>query len=1824
MNAAELVSELESLGVHLWEDDGQLRFRAPKGVMTEERRQAIRSCREELLAHLRGGEAAVLATPDRENRFEPFPLTDVQTAYLLGRRDAFAYGGVACHGYGELAYDELDPDRLAAAWRTVVSRHDMLRAVIDPAGGHQRVLPEVPDYHIEVTDLRGAEPARVAAVRGQLREELGNAVYDPASWPLFGLKVTLADDGAVLHFSIDFLIADFISIQILLDELHAYYADPNCQLPQPAIGFRDYLAAERALRSGSRYERDREYWWARLDELPPAPTLPVLPSPKRGDEVRFSRWEEHLSPEVWSALKRRAGDNGVSASGAVMAAYAEVIGRWSRHSRFTLDLTLLNRLPLHADVGAVVGDFTSVELLTVDRDVSAPFAQRARSLQQQLWADLDHRLYSGVEALREIARRRGPEAALMPVVFTSAIGLAGQDGEKSEGAAATGQAGRLVGGISQTPQVWIDCQNMERDGGLSTNWDVRDGVFPPGLIDAMFPAFVDLLHRMATDDETWQATEPVTPPVEQLHRRAAINDTAGPLPEGLLHEAVVAQAQASPDRVAVHAPGRVLTFGELLAQARAVAHELRARGCRPGELVGVVMDKGWEQAVAVLGTLLAGGAYVPVDTVQPPARRTDMLTSAGVRSVLTQSWLAHGPWPPGVSAVEVDTLAPATSPVAPAEPPAAPDDLAYVIYTSGSTGTPKGVMISHRGARNTIDDINERFGVGPEDRVLGLANLGFDLSVYDVFGPLAAGGSLVLPEAERRGDPSHWADLIATEGITLWNSVPAQMQMLSDYLAAVPEAALPSLRVALLSGDWIPVGLPDRIRARVPGLSVVSLGGATEASIWSIAYPIGEVDPAWRSIPYGYPLRNQTFHVLDEYGRPCPDQVTGELYIGGSGVALGYLNDPQRTAERFVTVPGIEERLYRTGDLGRFLPDGAIEFLGREDAQVKIRGHRIELAEVETALQSHPAVAAGVALVEGERSLERRLVGFVESARRAAPAPEAAGDTPPRGELERAGTTVLDGVDTDAYLAYTRALDEVGLLAMAETLVRLGGLAEAGAGDSPAELVERMGVAGAYGRLVRRWVAALREEGYLRPDPNTGALSLAEEVAGDLKERLAAAWERAEAARAAAGDETPLISYFRTSIDHLPSLLRGEEDPLRLLFPEGGVEVSANLYEDALFNRWANRVAAQAVAHLAQRRAASGEPLRVLEVGAGAGGTSAEVLEALAGLDVDYLYTDLSQFFLNQARERFGDRPGLRYAVYDLDADPRGQGLLPNSFDLVIAGDVLHATSNAGRALERLRELLVPDGRLVMLEMTRDHYQIMTSLELLVRLDERAGDFTDVRQGTDRTFLDAGQWERLIDEAGGRIETRLPEDDPFLGELGMHVVVARFKSDREPVRVAELTEYLGQRLPEYMVPGTIQVVDALPLTDNGKVDRAALESWLPRRATENSAAPVEEPRDELEARLATVWGEVLGVEQVGRSADFFQLGGDSLLAAQLTGRLIEELPEAEGRFFDELLRQVLEKPTVAALAANLGGADSPLETGEESTAGLIPMGGEGTGPLQALLHDGTGQLESVAALAEALTANGPVVGVALGELGDDATAPELLPERLAAGYAAHLADRADDEVHLIGVRLGGVLALDVARLLTEAGVRVHLSVIASAPLSYTVEDELLGDALFAREAGCDSTTAGLPPATTLGSALDRVLADSPNRVASGALAAADPELEAADADSAARWSGLRAALGPDISEVELAYRRDVFDRLLRAAAAPPDLWAGDLTLLVPKEATGLWPDPGAEPTGGWQHVCLGEIEVVEVPGDDVTCLHPGQVERVAQVLSEAARGELRT
>ncbi|MBJ9589548.1 non-ribosomal peptide synthetase [Burkholderia seminalis] len=918
----------------------------------------------------------------------PFDLSAVQQAYWLGRGDGEVLGNVSCHAFLEFRSQALDPVRLDAACRRVRERHPMLRARF--AGGRQQILAASDAPVLAHADWRGKTAADAETEWASLRAFRSHECLDVEHAQVFMMGLVQMPGGEDrVWLSVDLLAADVDSVRLLMQEIGVAYAEPSALPDAPSTWFPAWLA-RRAADTRDARAAARDAWHAKLATLPEGPALPLARAPEAIRAPRFSRIAHTLSTDELARLQARAAQHGVTLSSVFGAAFAAVLARWSGRHAFLLNVPLFDRHGDAPDLGRVIADFTTLLLVECDVQADASAADAVRVFQQRLHGAIAHAAYPALDVLRDARRQGTPRAA--PVVFSCNLGDAPFVPE-----AFARVFGDLHDMISQTPQVWLDHQLYRVPDGALLAWDSVDGLFPDGMVDAMFGAYVALVQALC--DRDWRLPIAVELPSAQRRVREALNAQPAPGRPRTLHRDFFAGAAREPAAVALRCGGQVVTRGELAAQALAIAGGLRAAGIGHGDAVEISLPRGPAQVSAVFGVLAAGACYVPLDIAQPAARKALIERAAGVKAVIGDTARTDAPVPHW-SIAALMRHAPLAAPLA-----VAPRATAYVIYTSGSTGVPKGVEMTHAAAVNTIDAIDALLGVSADDRLLAVSALDFDLSVYDLFGVLGAGAELVLPTQDDARDAARWIELIAQHRVTLWNSAPALLEM----ALAVPVAkdACRSVRAALLSGDWIALDLPARLRERCgDACAFHALGGATEAGIWSNVQTVRDVPPHWRSIPYGRPLPGQAWRVVDADGRDAPDYVPGELLIGGDSLARGYRNDPGLTAQRFVQ--HASGRWYRTGDRGRYWPDGTLEFLGREDRQVKVRGHRIELGEIEAALAAHPRIDGACASVaNGE--VARIVAAFVPSdcVADAAPSPLADAGTADTVQAEAAVARVV-------------------------------------------------------------------------------------------------------------------------------------------------------------------------------------------------------------------------------------------------------------------------------------------------------------------------------------------------------------------------------------------------------------------------------------------------------------------------------------------------------------------------------------------------------------------------------------------------------------------------------------------------------------------------------------------------------------------------------------------------------------------------------------------------------------------------------------------------
>ncbi len=879
---------------------------------------------------------------------------------------------------------DLNVPALREALQRVVGRHEALRTSISRIDGRPvQVVSESVAVPIEVTDGLACQ-----AVASEV-----SAPFDLAAGPLIRARLfRIAAGEHLLAITIHHLVADLWSCGILLHELAACYAEvatgSPAELADLGLQYPDFCLWERDWLAGERLEALRGYWCDRMAGVAQELDLPADHLRPPVQTLRGHQVEVSLSAELSSRVRDLVRTYRVTPFAVMLAAFQILISRCTQQDDFVVSTGTATRTP---ETEQVVGCFINIIPLRGSIAGDQTFAELLTSVSEATLGALDHsgmpfdQLISDLRPRRDLSRN--PFAQVMFILQNAPISAPALPGL----AVSVEHADR--GGA----QCDLNIQLRDEDGHYSGFAEYAADLFEPETVRAIWARFETLLSCAVADPDRPIHDLPWLPDATIERQVRDWNLTAAPVEERCIHQLFEGRVAAAPAAPALAWPGGQMEYAELDRRAEAIAARLADLGAGPDVPVAICLERSPELVTAALAVLKAGGAYVPLDASYPAERLAFMLADARPAVLVTSSELlgrlpvdaATGEVRGGDGRISVLRLDDGASRLAePAERaarhrvPAVPGGLAYIIYTSGSTGNPKGVAVTHSGAVNNIADLNRREGVGPGDRVLALSASGFDMSVYELLGMLCAGGTVILPEPAMARDPRHWADLIEAHQVTIWNSAPSLLEALVDAYGD-RRPARPSLRAAFLGGDWIPVGLPGRARALFPQLSVHALGGATEASIHSIDFPVGEVGADWLHIPYGRPMANQQALIVDRQLRVVPPGVPGELCLAGLGLSRGYLRRPGLTAARFVPHPyagafaGIPPgaRMYLTGDSCRYAADGTIHLIGRLDHQVKVRGFRIELGEVDTALRRHPAITAAVTVARRDDS--GRGVGLV-------------------------------------------------------------------------------------------------------------------------------------------------------------------------------------------------------------------------------------------------------------------------------------------------------------------------------------------------------------------------------------------------------------------------------------------------------------------------------------------------------------------------------------------------------------------------------------------------------------------------------------------------------------------------------------------------------------------------------------------------------------------------------------------------------------------------------------------------------------------------------
>lgn len=923
-----------------------------------------------------------------------FPLSGAQSRLFI--IDQFE-NNIAYNVSIEMALvKNIDKKKVIHAFQKIVDRHEALRtyfAIEDNIP--KQFIQDKLDFHLDNIDIAKKD---IPEFKKRFVKP-----FDLSTPPLFraALLNIKRSDKAILLFDVHHIVADGASIGVILKEFKAIYE--GREIEDEPVQYKDYTAWYESLQRNNTFKKQEEYWINNFSMIDyDTSTLLNLPTDFSRPRVQSYEGETiKLNLDSWltAALKQFAIKQKISLYMLLFAAFNILLGKYTGQKDIVVGSPIAARP--HADLFDSVGMFVNM----------MPIMNRLEN-ENRFIDFLDKVKKSAIDAYEN-----------QNCPFENLVNKLG-----------------LVGNYSSNPlfnvvfvMLNIDFNNFYLENNLVKPKQIKNKIskfdlmleaaesedrielvfeystrlFKSSTIEQMAQHYNTLLKSIIQNPFAHIKDLEIFSSKEKKRILKQFNDTKKEYQETkLIHQLFEEKAASQPDSTAVCYNNMQITYQALNEYANQLARTLKAQGVGKNTLVGIFIGRSLGMIAGILGILKSGGAYVPLEEYLPENRVRVIIDSLNLKFLIADTEENLNKLTPIVSDdLNISTIfcpfnienkhkqqAVSKKLIELRQiqsyektnllPKITSDDTAYIIFTSGSTGVPKGVEVAHKPVINLIEWVNNTFKINEKDKLLFVTSLSFDLSVYDVFGILGAGGSLRLANREEIREPEKLYDIMVNEDITFWDSAPAMLQQIAPFFKKEGSEKRKNrdLRLVFLSGDWIPITMPETVKRCFANAKFISLGGATEAVIWSNFFPVGNIKPEWKSIPYGKPIQNAKYYILDESLNPCPIGVPGDLYIGGECLAKGYKNDEALSSKKFIANPFCEnERIYHTGDIAKYFSDGNIEFLGRKDGQVKIRGFRVELGEIETHLLNMDEIEKAVVIVDQSKNNESYLACYYVS-----------------------------------------------------------------------------------------------------------------------------------------------------------------------------------------------------------------------------------------------------------------------------------------------------------------------------------------------------------------------------------------------------------------------------------------------------------------------------------------------------------------------------------------------------------------------------------------------------------------------------------------------------------------------------------------------------------------------------------------------------------------------------------------------------------------------------------------------------------------------------
>jgi len=1464
----------------------------------------------------------------------------------------------------------LDVAALQHALDALVVRHETLRTTFVAVDGvPMQVIADPAPVPLPLHDLTAMPEVAGKDEAMRLVREEAERPFDLAQGPIFraGL-VRLATTQHILLLSMHHIISDGWSKGVLMRELtqlyDAYATGTPANLPALAIQYADFAVWQRSWLQGDALDKQLSYWKTQLAELP-ALQLPTDHPRPQMQTFRGAAAARRLSPALANQLTALSRVEKSSLFMVVLAAFDVLLSRYSGQDDFAVGTAIANRN--HAEIENIIGFFVNSLVMRANLSGNPTFREvlgRVREVSLNAYAHQDLPFEQLVEELHPTRDLSGTPLIQVMLTLQNAPG------------GTVDPAGLRMSSIEtaiNTSKFDLTLFVIGDEAGLLLDAEYKSDLFEAATIDRMLANMEVLLTAIVADPDQRIADLPILAPAEREHLLRGWNASAPTAPTECLHERFATQAVAHAEDVAVVCDGAKLTYRALNERANQLAHHLRGLGVGPEVCVGLSMERSIDLIVGILGILKAGGAYVPLDPAYPRERLSFILNDSHAAIIVTQATLLDR-LPAtrrdvtlsenGVAlplAVCLDEDWPRIAENSTSNPVAAtqPTNLAYVIYTSGSTGQPKGVLIPHAQAMRLFTATDAWYHFGPDDVWTLFHSYAFDFSVWELWGALLYGGRLVVVPRLVAQSTDAFYDLLASEQVTVLNQTPSAFRQLIQVEGEMASPKALALRYVIFGGEALNIQslAPWYARHADDAPRLVNMYGITETTVHVTYYPLSKADlDQPTSSVIGYPIPDLQAYVFDPTLHLVPLGVAGELYVGGAGLARGYLNRPDLAAERFIPHPFSNEsgaRLYKTGDLVRLRADGNLEYLGRIDHQVKVRGFRIELGEIEAALHQHPAVNEAIVIVradaiptsdeDGETHDHKRLVAYVTRQRGAE---QADGSAPERtseqvAHWQQVFDTIYDAPSEQAdpttnfigwNSSYTnQPIPEAEMSQWVDqTIDRIVAL-------HPRRVLE-IGVG--TGLLLYR--IAPQCETYWGTDLSAEALDAVRKQVTQRGLSQVTLLHRGgdDFSGPLAAEQCTFDTIIINSVaQYFPSkdyLLRVLEGAVRMLAPGGCIFLgdlrNLDLLE-AFHTSVQLRLAPLTLLNEQLRQRVRTRQTQENEIVVAPAFFAAlrqrlpRITATEASLKRGWYQNELSRFRYDVTLHV--DRPVRFVADYPV-LDWRNDALSSTDVTAYLATHKPECLLVKHIPNARVITDVAATGLLAQTPMSGTVGELWQALSAVVQdqgtqpealwaLGTVAPNYT-VRLGWSDVpdCFDATLWRNDVLPTDRVSPLPVVQSAPVSLTDWTTYINTPYEGDTNASLVPELREFLKRRLPEYMVPALIMVLESLPLTNNGKVDRNALPS--PDGSRPELTSVFVAPRNANERLLADIWKEVLGIAQVGINDNFFELGGDSLMSIRVVAR-------ASKAGLNITTKQLFQHQTIAELAGASQGTRTLSEQG---------------------------------------------------------------------------------------------------------------------------------------------------------------------------------------------------------------------------------------------------------------------------------------------------------